>query len=425
MVSIHLWDCSYPDINIGDAHVQGLLVCYISGMDLRRIDPGATPFLAGAMASNPWAEYRNLPSNELFPTLVTGVDPTEHGVWGVQLQAGFETNRTRIADFLPDLLMTEIQCIRHALAPPFDLAAMPPRRRSRLQIRRTKYKRRRKWPEALYRIGGVPTVLELVGRDRSRYVFSCARDPMSRLLPTLPARDLILEIVELYSLDRFQQWNLDRLDQVLEYYRVIDAFLHELHAKCRAQGKILMVLSDHGHEPIRESIDVLAALQRNGFSEDDYTAFIEVSNARFWLHSERARREMPTLLTTLGSGQVIPYQEMEGYGVPLRDSSYGEWFYFLDPGLIFFPHDFHHTVANFFLGLADPMQRSRLRDPRHRGNHGYLPHFDAERSFMLLLDPSFRVDAQNTTILDVAPSILGVLGLPPAPFMRGRAVFLR
>ena len=405
--------------------MQGLLVCYISGTDLRRIEPGTTPFLAGAMASNPWTVYRNLPSNELFPTLVTGVDPTEHGVWGVQLQTGFETNRRRIADCLPDILVTGIQCIRHAIVPPFDLAAMPPSRRRRLQIKRTKYKRRRRWPEALYRIGGVPTVLELVGHDRSRYVFSCAWDPMSRLLPALPARDLTLEIVELYSLDRFQQWNLDRLDRVLGYYRVIDDFLRELHAKCQAQGKILMVLSDHGHEPIRESIDLLAALQRNGFSKDDYTAFIEVSNARFWLHSERARREMPTILAALGPGRVIPYREMEEFGVPLRDSSYGEWFYFLDPGLIFFPHDFHHPVANFFLGLADPMQRNRLRDPRHRGNHGYLPHFDAERSFMLLLDPGFRVEARNATILDVAPSILGVLGLSPAPFMRGRAVFLR
>lgn len=66
MVSIRLWDCSYPNLNIGDAHVQSLLVCYISGTDLRRIDPEATPFLAGAMASNPWTVYRNLPSNELF-----------------------------------------------------------------------------------------------------------------------------------------------------------------------------------------------------------------------------------------------------------------------------------------------------------------------------------------------------------------------
>jgi hypothetical protein len=119
---------------------------------------------------------------------------------------------------------------------------------------------------------------------------------------------------------------------------------------------------------------------------------------------------------------VFPYREMERYGIPLRDSSYGEWFCFLDPGFIFFPHDFYHPVANIILGL-DTMQRSRLRNPRHRGGHGHLPHFEAERSFMLLLDSRYRIDVQEATIFDVAPSILGVLGLPPSPFMKGRPVF--
>ena len=392
-------------------------------MDLRRIDPETTPFLADALSSHPWTAYRNLPSNELFPTLVTGVDPMEHGVWGVQLKIGIDLTRRRVMDYLPDGLATGIQCIRQALDPTYDLAAIPPRRRRRLQIKRTKYKRRRKWDDALYRIGGVPTVLELVGRNRSQYVFSSVMDPVSRLLPVLPAHAPVLEIVELYSLDRFQQWNLDRLDLVIEYYRTIDTFLRELSSKCRERGKVLMVLSDHGHEPIRESIDLLAMLRRNGFSENDYTTFIEVSSARFWLHSKKAQTKLPAILTEFGHGRVFPYREMERYGIPLRDSSYGEWFCFLDPGFIFFPHDFYHPVANFFLGLADTMQRSRLRNPRHRGNHGHLPHFEAERSFMLLLDSRYGVDSQEATILDVAPSILGVLGLPPSPFMKGFPVF--
>jgi hypothetical protein len=398
--------------------LQGLLVCYISGLDLRRIDSETTPFLAEALSSHPWTAYRNLPSNELFPTLVTGVDPTEHGVWGVQLQAGFETNRTRIADCLPDVLVTGIQCIRHALAPPFDLAAMPPRRRSRLQIKRTKYKRRRRYPEALYRIGGVPTVLELVSAV-ARDTYSAAQGPDEPAFrPADPRPNL--EIVELYSLTGSSS-GIRPPRPGAPYYRVIDAFLRELHAKCRAQED--PDGTDHGHEPIRESIDLLATLRRNGLSEIDYTTFVEVSSARFWLHSKKAQTKLPAILTEFGHGTVFPYREMERYGIPLRDSSYGEWFCFLDPGFIFFPHDFYHPVANIFLGLADTMQRSRLRNPRHRGNHGHLPHYEAERSFMLLLDSRYRVDAQEATILDVAPSILGVLGLPPSPFMKGRPVF--
>lgn len=114
---------------------------------------------------------------------------------------------------------------------------------------------------------------------------------------------------------------------------------------------------------------------------------------------------------------------MGRHGLPLRDASYGEIFAYLDPGHIFFPHDFHHPLANLWLGLTDSIQRSRLRDPRHRGNHGHLPHFEAEKSFAILLDDVFEGESGPATILDVAPSILGLLGQEPPPTMKGRPLF--
>jgi hypothetical protein len=107
----------------------------------------------------------------------------------------------------------------------------------------------------------------------------------------------------------------------------------------------------------------------------------------------------------------------------LRDSSYGEVFVYLDPGHIFFPHDFHQPLANLWLGLSDRMQRARLRDPRHRGNHGHLPHFDAERAFALLLDHRFQAARASGTVLDVAPSILAVMGCQAPATMTGRSLF--
>jgi hypothetical protein len=116
---------------------------------------------------------------------------------------------------------------------------------------------------------------------------------------------------------------------------------------------------------------------------------------------------------------------MARHGLPLRDASYGEYFVYLDPGHIFFPHDFHHFLANLWLGLTDPMQRSRLRDPRHRGNHGHLPHFEAEKSFALLFDESFEPTTDPATVLDVAPTILSLLGRDPPATMKGRPLFRR
>jgi hypothetical protein len=169
----------------------------------------------------------------------------------------------------------------------------------------------------------------------------------------------------------------------------------------------------------------MAALAQSGLQEHEYTHFVEVSSARFWPHSQRAQQELPALLERLGHGRLVRFDEMARYGVPLKDSSYGEIFYFLDPGYIFFPHDFHHPLANLLLGLADPMQRSRLRDPRHRGNHGHLPDTEPERAFVALLDAEFEQVDGPAHILDVAPSVLELLGRAAPATMRGRPLFVR
>jgi hypothetical protein len=404
-------------------HQGRLLLCYISGLDLRRIGPH-TPFLASALDLYPWTSFVNLPSNELFPTLVTGVDPTEHGVWGVKLRPLVpESGVARLLDRLPDRLVTTIQGYLHLATNAFDLAAVPPRRRRHFDITRTKYQRRNQRLEALFKIGGIASIFDVVGKEKSRYVFNSSSDPERQLLPRLCMDSHVLEVLELYSLDRYQQWNLDRPEAISRFYTRIDNFLYRLQAKCEASGSSMMIVCDHGHEPIRASIDLKTELARLHVPEQAYSYFIEVSNARFWFRTDHARQSIMTALSKLERATLLSFQDMHRFGVPLRDASYGEVFVFLDPGYIFFPHDFHHGLANLWLGLVDPMQRSRLRDPRHKGNHGHLPHFDTERSFVAFLDRNFEATTQRGSILDVAPSVLGVLDYEPPPNMKGQQLF--
>jgi hypothetical protein len=403
-----------------------LLVCYISGMDVRRLTPKITPYIAHLMGSCPHSYFTNLPSNELFPTLVTGVNPAVHGVWGVQY-ARNDTNSTvgRIVDALPDALTTSFQCFRHYIDNSFDLAAIPPRRRRHFKLTRTKYRRRNKQPEALFNIGGIPTVMGLVGKDRAHYSFSSSSNPVKRVLPGLCANGSLIEILELYSLDRHQQWNLDQPRETEKFYSVIDNFIQKLHKKCRQKNIALMLVSDHGHEPIKGSIDICSKLQKMGLTENDISYFIEVSSARFWPHTDRARNKITEWLSSINTGKLLRYDEMSAYNVPLNDDRYGELFFYLDPGYIFFPHDFHHPLARLFLGFTDSMQRSRLRDPRHKGNHGHLHYFDAERSLMLLADADFEAEASQSEIFDVAPSMLSIIGIDPPASMSGRSIFRR
>lgn len=400
-----------------------LVVCYVSGLDLRQVNAETTPFLFLAINDLPLASFVNLPSNELFPTLVTGTHPMAHGVWGVQFKRASEAKRrSSLLEFLPQGLATAIQCGTHYFGRTYDLAAVPPKRRKRFAITRTKYKRRIKRREALHEIGGLPTVFDVVGSERSAYFFNSRYDPERSVLERLCKERNVLEILELYSLDRHQQWNSDRPAAIAQFYGHIDMFMRLLADRCGTRGWSLMLVSDHGHEPIRASHNLRELLAALPIGEDEYSYFLEVSNVRFWFHTDAARNAVRELLVAIPAATLIRYTEMAQYGIPLSDSRYGELFAYLDPGHIFFPHDFHHPLANLWLGLTDPMQRARLKDPRHRGNHGHLPHFEAERAFALLFDRRFEARSAGS-ILDVAPSMLHVLGIEPPATMTGRPLF--
>jgi hypothetical protein len=186
----------------------------------------------------------------------------------------------------------------------------------------------------------------------------------------------------------------------------------------------LIILSDHGHQKITKSHDIFSLLDSLDIPDSEYTCFIEVSSARIWFHSDRARKQIPKALESLSGMELTPWQKMAVYGIPVSDGAYGELFVHLDPGHIFFPHDFYQPLANLFLGLTDRLQRSRLKDPRHRGNHGHLPHYDAEKSMMLVSDPGFVVSGSGPfDILDIAPSLLEIIGTPARAHLPGQAIF--
>jgi hypothetical protein len=400
-----------------------VFVCYLSGLDLRRIDAAATPFLAESLATRGWARLRNLPSNELLPTMLTGVYPACHGVWGVRLRRRDEGS---ILDWLldrtPDLLTTTIQCVAHQLTSRYDLPAIPPRRRRHFDITRTKYARRRRPHEVLACIGGAPSVLGVLGPASSRYRFSSVTNPERDLLPDLRIGEIALDILELYSLDRYQQWEANQ-DRVRGYYTRIDRFLAALHQRCRAADTVLAVLSDHGHEPARGTVDLLQRLTLLELAEGEFSHFLELSLVRFWCHSPRARERISGLLRSLPHVSVLSAADLARYHLGFSDGRYGEIIAITDPGYMFFPHDFYQPLANTWLALTDSKQRARLADGRQRHNHGYLPDHACERGCLAVLDERCVVRLADIELIDVAPSLLGLLGVAPPETMQGRAAF--
>ena len=264
-------------------------------------------------------------------------------------------------------------------------------------------------------------MFDILGPERCSYRFRSPTRPVRQLLPEIGNGVDALEWLELYTINRVQQWNLHRPDVIRDYYGRVDEFTARLHKKCTANDITLVLLSDHGHERIRKRVDLAEGLRELDLDKDEFTYFLETSIARFWFHSERAHVRVTELLSGLGEVQLLRSESMDQIHLALS-ASYGELFAIADSGVMFYPHDFHNTVANVVLGLTDPKQRPRLRDGCQRSNCGYLPGNPSEQGTMIVFNEGSAL--RNTIdLVDVAPSLLALFGIEPASHMKGECAF--
>lgn len=401
-----------------------LLVCFVRGLDLRRISELTTPYIYTLVNSYPSVRINTIPTPELLQTLFTGQYPHEHGMWEVALKTDFSSFiKNRAIDIFPDFLTTTYQCLLHLATKSFDLAAVPPWRRRRFELSR--YKNFPMPLEKLFRLHKVHSIFDVIGEDKVNHVwsFNYKFNEKDKILTLLCSDRYELEWLDFYFLDLLQHWYLDDEVKTRSFYRGADQFVQKLYDKCKENDFSLMLLSDHGMEPIKGSIDIKSKLEKLELSRNEFTCYIEANVARFWFHTNRARKAILHLLSSIEHGMVQNYEDLQEYGIKFQDSRYGDIYFRADLGYIFFPHDFYHPLANIFLGLIDWQQRSRLFNPKHRGYHGYPPNNESEKGLMILLDDSYKATMQDVDIIDVAPTVLGLLGYDKPEYMKGQCVF--
>ena len=402
-----------------------LFVAYVPGLDARRLDARRTPFLHELIASFPPIGLRTLPTTELLPTLITGVYPHEHGIWQVRLKPEARaTPPRRWADLLPDLFSTTLQCFHQFTDSSYDLAAVPARRRRDFDLARFKYTRRERDGRVMEKIGASETLFGILG-ERSRYCFTKRFESLASLGKELPSARYQLELLEMYALDLFQHWHMDQHEALDQAYRRTDDFVRRMHANARQRGVSLMVLVDHGQEPVVGTIPLVRMLRSLELPQREYNCFIELAMARFWFRTDRARTRIQEGLARLPHVRTLSWRDLAAYGLRFEDDAYGELYACADPGWIFFPHDYYQPLANLFLGLSDGHQRPRLFQPRHRGNHGYLPEHPSERGFVLLANEGWRATRPEMELIDLAPTVLALLGEARPESMRGNVAFVR
>lgn len=399
-----------------------LVVCYVPGLDRRHISEATTPTIARLINSYSAAEIRTIPDTELVPTLLSGVYPHQNEVWQVSVDTRRDaTAGQQVIDLLPNLVTTTAQCIRQKYDPGFDLAAIPPRRRREFTQHRFKYTRRVSTPEILRDFNGHKTLFGVLGED-ARYRFTHRFDALHDLVQDTLASSLRFEFIEMYALDLFQHWHLDDDIAMRDVLGKTDDFVASLVDGCLQSGQMLVLISDHGQELVTDTIPVVRMLKNSGVPRTEFSYYCELACTRLWFHSNRAREAIIPQLQRLRNCRLLHFSEMHKYDICFDDARFGEYYLMADAGCIFFPHDFYQPLANLYLGLFGESQRSRMFNPVHRGNHGYLPHYPSEKGFLVLADDEIKLNHGHMSLTDFAPTMLTCLGAPVPAHMAGRSV---
>lgn len=398
----------------------GLLVLYIPSLDRRRMSPEDTPYLNGLFARRPVIELETHPSIELLPTIVTGQWPHEHRCWQVKIRQ--RTRRTvlqRLVDMLPRWLTTTSQCVLHRCRPSFDLPTVEPRRRRQFENYRLKQKRLAENAVTQFDFTGVPSIFTALrgGRYRILRTLRAGDQPIEKIIDNT----FCFELLDHYAIDILCHWNLDRPDVVREGFQRVDKFVARAHERARQLGMRTVVLVDHGQEAVRTYIDLNRILSGIGVPTDEYNYYIEVTNARFWFFTPRARAVLLERLSGINGAVLLSNNEMARYHVAFRDEEgWGDVYLIADPGYAFFPHDFYHPLVNAYMSRKTPEQAARLRNPRHRGTHGHLPGCAADTGLLVPLDGDLEAVSLRGQLIDVAPTVLSLMGASIPATMRGR-----
>lgn len=401
--------------------LRSLCVLFVTGLDRRRFSIEDSPNLCGLLDTCPSVTLHPIPSNELPSTIYSGTYPRQHGMWQVRLKRdvghGFVN---RALDALPDLLTTTWQCLRHATDPTYDIPGVPRRRRRQFDVHRFKYTGRLGQEQTT--IGGVPSIFGVLG-DRCSYRFTKSFKSFAEATDEHPVAGKTLSLLEVYAFDLFSHWNLDRPDAMRKKLAEVDRHVGKVERRCREQGVQFLLMSDHGQEPIHTYIDLARILRSSVVSEQDYTYYLEAAIARFWFRTDAARTRITGLLERIENTTLLTYRQLHEYDICFDDDSYGELFLYCHHGHEFHPNDFTQPLANLYMAVTEPTMRHRIFNSRHRGYHGYLPGYPADDGFMVLADPGRRALAERVELIDVAPTLLALVGENVPEHMVGTPVF--
>ena len=401
--------------------IERLMIIYIAAFDHRKVNNKFAPYLYELSEKYPMLKINTIPDSDLVTTLWTGCYPGEHGMWQVRLKKDSNLNTKTPQDYLPDIISTTLQCFIHMFTGKFNLAAVPDWRRRRFDIFRSKYMKRDL--KGYLKFNETDSIFNIIGESKYNYIYSGKLYNFNHTQKKLFNEKNSLEVIESHGLDTITHWYIDDEEKMIDSYKKLDDFIKSVHTECQEKGITLMVIGDHGQDVVQDTINIVEKINELGIQKNEITYYIEASKARFWFHSDSAREKMLNYLSENEKGTLLHFEELHKYNIKFNDDSYGEYHFVLNPGTIFFPNDYYHPLGNLYLGLTNKQQRSRLLNPVYRGYHGYLPYNKSENGTFILLDDKYKTDKKEIESIDVAPTIIDLLGYEQPVSLKGSSAF--
>lgn len=183
--------------------------------------------------------------------------------------------------------------------------------------------------------------------------------------------------------------------------RVDDAIRSKYELMSRGDGEpVLLVWSDHGHHDVRR-LNPLPLLRERGIELRRHPHVIDTNYIRLWVADPAERGRIVDQLNDLGIGHVLTDAELDRYRVRMPDDRYGNVVFYVE-----LPWALSHTIWGYGRRLASA--------------HGYLPDHPGSDAVLVTNLPA-RDGAYE--LVDLAPTILDLLGLPVADRLDGRSAW--
>ncbi|MBI4439678.1 hypothetical protein HY638_01790 [Candidatus Woesearchaeota archaeon] len=380
--------------------MKKIIAFFIDALGPDLITPDAMPFLCRLMKENPHYEMSSILgySGAIHPSIWTSTYPEEHNKWStvIRSQSPKKGLKDSILGNLPDAVSRPANYLLHysRLSRSSILPSISPKH---IQFfSKSDYD----YYHAVKEVNGIRTLFSFIPAMYHFY------NSVENITPIINSKSE-LDVYFTGHLDHFSHLHLASLGKMKGLLRKIDSKLQEMFSfyKMRFPGCHFIVFSDHGQDIIKKRVDVKSAVEPLGLKfGTDYIAAYDSTMARFWVFNEKAKMLIGRAMSNIGYGTVLDKKARQKYGIGFKHNIFGDIFFLLKPGCEIYPNFYHNYLKNNVQGM-----------------HGYIPESRGMKAFFLYSGPCSLAKG-SASVLDIAPTMLELLGRKIPRHMRGKSL---